>query len=55
MSAKNEYEIIPPEGKTVYILAKSRSEAIREYCRWTGCPEWYVKKHFVVRNNGRRV
>lgn len=53
--AKSEFRIIIPTGETVYVFAKTRQEAIREYCSSSGCPEEFVKTHCVVKRLGRRV
>lgn len=49
---KSEYKITPPVGKSVYIIAKTRAQAIEEYHRWTGIPKEYIKKHCAIKNLG---
>lgn len=43
-----KYIIIEPERRT-YIDAKDRQTAAREFCRATGMPEWFLKKHCLIR------
>lgn len=49
---KSVYRITPPEGKTVDIIAKTRGDAIREYCLWSGCTREFVTKHCTVKRLG---
>ena len=53
--AKSEFRIIVPTGETVYVVARTRAEAIREYCAGSGCPEEFVKQHCVIKRMGRRA
>lgn len=50
---KSEYKIIPPIGKEVHIVAKTRAEAIKEYHHLTWIPIEYIKKRCTVKNMGR--
>ena len=43
-----KYIIIDRERKT-FIDAKDRQTAAREFCRKTGMPEWFFKKHCTIR------
>lgn len=43
------YEIVDDNGTITTVGAKSRTEAIKDYCRYKGCPEEYVKEHCIVR------
>jgi hypothetical protein len=45
-----DFAFTDDNGTITYICAKSRSEAIKIYCREKGCPEEYVKKHCVIRH-----
>ena len=49
---KSEYRIVPPEGKTVHIIAKTRAQAIEEYHKLTYTPLEFIKKHCVVKRLG---
>lgn len=43
-----KYIITEPERKT-FVDAKDRQTAAREFCRITGMPEWFFKKHCTIR------
>lgn len=47
------YKIVPPTGKTVHIIAKTRAQAIEEYHRITWAPVEFIKKHCRIENTGR--
>lgn len=53
MDMKSEYKIVPPEGKAVHIVAKTRDQAIKEYHRITWTSMEFIKKHCVIKNLGR--
>lgn len=53
MGMKSEYKIVPPEGKAVHIVAKTREQAIKEYHRITWIPMEFIKKHCVIKNMGK--
>ncbi len=44
-----QYEFVDDNGTITCIGAKSRTEAIKTYCRHKGCPEEYVKEHCIIR------
>lgn len=49
------YKLILDNGETVFIFAKTRTEAIRKYCKETGMPEGWLNAHCTVKNLGRVI
>lgn len=49
----SEYRIVPPNGKIVYIVAKTRAQAIEEYHKLTWTPVRFIKEHCAIKNMGR--
>lgn len=43
------YSVTDDNGTITFICAKSRTEAIKIYCRQKGCPEDYIKDHCIIR------
>ena len=48
-----EYEINEDNGRKTFIWAESRNDAIRMFIEEKGCPIEFVKKHCLVKCNGR--
>ena len=46
------YRIVSPSRER-FVIANTRSEAIREYSLVTGMPVDFVMKHCVIKNMGR--
>ena len=46
------YRILLPSRER-FVIANTRSEAIREYSLVTGMPADFVKKHCTIKNMGR--
>ena len=46
---KFTFAVVNDNGSVSYITAKTKTEAIDAYCRKTGCPKDYVKRHCLVK------
>ena len=45
------YKFIGP-ADTKIIKACTRDDAIQQYSKETGCPEWFIKEHIRIVNLG---
>ena len=52
---KSVYKLTFDAGEIVFIVAKTRTEAIRKYCNETGMPEGWLNAHCIVKNLGRVI
>lgn len=48
-----DFKFILDNGRIVYVCAKSRKEAVEEFCKEHGCSKDFVKEHCVVKGMGR--
>lgn len=51
--ATYDFQFCADSGRTTYICASSRMEAIKIFCEENGVNEDYVREHCIVRNKGR--
>lgn len=52
---KNMYKFTFDTGRVCYAVAKTRTEAIRMYCRESGMTEGWLNAHCTVKNLGRVI